>query len=77
MPFLLTSMKHKTTPETLSIGDKVHINHPKTLNWIGTIVAKRNLPGIWVIRNAAGFGNDVSEEYLTRETSLIPPSSDH
>ena len=62
-------MKHKSTPETLSIGDKVHINHPKTPHWTGTIVAKRNRPGIWVIRNAAGFGNDVSEEYLTKATS--------
>ena len=73
--FPINSIKHKAAPEALSIGDKVHVNDPKTQYWIGTIVAKRNLPGIWVIRNSADFATDVSVVYLTRATLQTPPSS--
>ena len=71
----LNLMKHVAAPEAFSIGDRVHINDPKTQHWTGTVVAKRNLPGIWVIRNSVDFATDVSEGYLTRATLQTPPSS--
>ena len=64
--FPINSMKHKSTPKALSIGDKVHINHPKTQHWTGTIVAKRNLSRTWIVKDVVGFGTDVSEKYLTK-----------
>ena len=62
----INSMKHKAAPEKLSIGDKVHITNPRTQQWTGIIVAKRNLSEIWVVKDGAGFGVDVDEKHLTK-----------
>ena len=75
--FPINLTKHRTTRETFSIGDRVHINDPRTQHWTGTIVAKRNLSRIWVVKDGAGFGTDVNEDYLTKATSRTPPSSAH
>ena len=62
----INSMKHSITPETFSIGDKVHITDPKVQHLTGIIVAKRNLPRIWVVKDGVGFGVDISESYLVK-----------
>ena len=69
--FPINSTNHKTIPEEFSIGDKVHITDPRVQHWTGTIIAIRNLPGMWIVRNDSGFGVDVEERYLIKATPRV------
>ena len=75
--FPINSVKHRVVTETFSMGDKVHVDDPKTQHWTGTIVAKRNLSRIWIIRDSAGFGTDVNEKYFSKVSLQIPSTSRH